>query len=389
MTASNTLPLYVKRACTGFLVIVSSYFYSIVNAADPPPDEIKNTIRTVVVDAGHGGKDSGAVGKHGVEKDIALNIALKLGKLIEENIRDVKVVYTRKTDVFIPLDQRAKIANDNKADLFISIHVNSNGKTSPYGTSSHVLGLHRTGENFDVAARENSVILLEDDYETKYQGFDPQSPESYVIFSVMQNTYLKQSIEFASYVQDQLRDRGKRKDRGVVQQGIMVLAQTAMPGALIETGFISNPDEEKFLLSANGQDIISSSVFRAFRQYKSRIEENSNFTIRPEINEVVKANESKAIPPDELSNNDLHFLVQIASSRNLVEISPSAFKGHTDVKVIEQGRWYKYTLGSNLSYHDALEKCSVVKDDFTGAFVIAVKNNKIIPLSEALQEINY
>ena len=362
-------------------------------ASDPPGSDVKHTVETVVIDAGHGGKDSGAVGKRAMEKDLALAIALKVGALIEENVEDVKVIYTRKEDDFVELYERARIANEADADLFISIHVNANTRSSPFGTSSHVLGLHRTGEHFDVAVRENSVILLEEDYETTYQGFDPTSLESYIIFSVMQNIYLKQSIEFASYVQDQFRERARRKDRGVIQQGLLVLAQTAMPGVLIETGFISNPEEEKFLMTAYGQDLVASGIYRAFKQYKVRIEENSKF-IAEQVPEQVPEPEAdpETAPPasTQMQNNpdEIFFLVQIASSKNLVPTTPSDFRGYSDVTVIEHGKWYKYAVGRVMTYHDALEACTAVKEDFPGAFVIAVRNNEIVPLNEAILEIN-
>ena len=226
-----------------------------------------NIIKTVVIDAGHGGKDSGALGKFSMEKDVVLAIALKVGEYIEKNIDNVRVIYTRKEDVFIPLHERAEIANKNNADLFISIHANGIPDPALFGTETLVLGLHRANENFEVAKRENSVILLEDDYTTRYEGFDPNSPESYIIFSLMQNIYLEQSISFAKDVQDQFRDRVKRVDRGVKQQGLLVLAQTSMPGVLVETGFITNRDEEKFLNSEEGQDYLASAIYRAFKVY--------------------------------------------------------------------------------------------------------------------------
>ncbi|MEX0981423.1 MAG: N-acetylmuramoyl-L-alanine amidase [Bacteroidales bacterium] len=400
MIAANLLPLYLKRPGGMFLILVFFNLQTQAVASPPPADEIKNTIRTVVIDAGHGGKDPGAIGRIAKEKDIALGVALKLGALIEENVKDVRVLYTRKSDVFVELHERAEIANHAEADLFISIHVNANSNSVPYGTSSHVLGLHRSNENFDVAVRENSVILLEEDYETRYQGFDPTSLESYIIFSVMQNTYLKHSIEFASYVQDQFRDRSKRKDRGVVQQGLLVLAQTSMPGVLIETGFISNPEEEKFLMTEYGQELIASAIYRAFKRYKQRIEENSKFTIDEEVAEQQQKMRTELLTgnmPDEGEqhdneddqyNDEVRFKVQISSSKSMIDPLPSAFKGYKNVSVIQHGKWYKYAIGNNLSYHDALKKCSSVKEDFPGAFVIAVKNNEVVPLNEALIEIN-
>lgn len=374
-----------KRFSAIFLILFPAYFLS---AENPPGPEVKpdNKVQIVVIDAGHGGRDPGAPGRNVNEKDIALKIALKAGQYIEENVENVKVIYTRKTDEFVPLYKRAQIANDNKADLFISIHVNANTSTRPYGTSSHVLGLHRAEENFDVAVRENSVIMLEEDYETTYQGFDPDSEESYVIFSVMQNTYLNQSIEFASYVQDQFRDRAKRKDRGVKQQGLLVLARSAMPGVLIETGFITNPEEEKYLMSEYGQDIIASAVYRAFYQYKNRIEERSRFTKAPDKEEVVKDRQTDSASPS--ATDDITFRIQVASSRSNVDTNPSAFKGYHHVKVYKQGRWYKYTVPGDTDYEKALEQCSMVKRDYPGAFVVAVKNGELIPLNEALVEIN-
>ena len=374
----------LKRFSAIFLILFTAYFLS---AENPPGPGIKpdNKVQIVVIDAGHGGRDPGAPGRNVNEKDIALKIALKAGQYIEENMGDVKVIYTRKTDVFVPLYQRAQIANENKADLFISIHVNANTSARPYGTSSHVLGLHRAEENFDVAVRENSVIMLEEDYETTYQGFDPDSEESYVIFSVMQNTYLNQSIEFASYVQDQFRDRAKRKDRGVKQQGLLVLARSAMPGVLIETGFITNPEEEKYLMSEYGQDIIASAVYRAFKQYKNRIEERSRFTTTQE--ERDEAAEKTTTAPA-TSTGTIVFRIQVASSRSKVDTDPSAFKGYEDIKVYRQGRWYKYTVPGAVEYEKALEQCSMVKKDYPGAFVVAVKNGELIPLNEALVEIN-
>ncbi|MCF8226805.1 MAG: N-acetylmuramoyl-L-alanine amidase [Bacteroidales bacterium] len=395
MVTSNTLPIYVKRIFAVFLISAFSTLFVSFQFPGDPPDEIKNTIKTVVIDAGHGGRDSGAVGKKAKEKDIALSIALKTGKYIEENVDGVRVIYTRKRDEFVELYKRAAIANENEADLFISIHVNANSNPTPYGTSSHVLGLHRTGEHFDVAVRENSVILLEENYETRYEGFDPTSLESYIIFSLMQDTYLKQSIEFASYIQDQFRERSKRKDRGVIQQGLLVLAQTSMPAVLIEAGFISNPEEEKFLVTEYGQDLIASAIYRAFKRYKDRIEENSHFTIekKEDVSESQPetwGENSDAVVHDtkEFSENAIVFYVQVVSSKNLVETDPASFNGYENVQVIEQGSWYKYVVGGNSSYHETLDYCSEVKGDFPGAFIIAVKEDKIIPLRDAILEIN-
>lgn len=231
----------------------------------------KYEIKTIVIDAGHGGHDTGCLGSSAKEKDIALDISLKLGKLIQENYPNVKVIYTRKNDVFVELHERAEIANRNKADLFICIHANSGG--SAYGTETFVLGLHRAEENLNVSKRENSAILMEKDYKTKYDGFDPNSPEANIIFRLYQSTYLSQSLLFAAKVQDQLNDYAGRLNRGVKQAGLLVLARTSMPGVLIETGFLTNRDEEKYLLSSKGQNQIATAIYRAFKEYKIDMEE--------------------------------------------------------------------------------------------------------------------
>ncbi len=344
-------------------------------------------IRTVVIDAGHGGHDPGAVGKKGREKEIALSIALKLGNYIEENMPDVKVVYTRKDDEFIDLWKRAEIANKAEADLFLSIHVNAHDRTSARGTLTLVLGQHRADENFDVAVRENSVILLEDDYETRYEGFDPKSTESYIMFSLMQKTYFKQSIEFGAFVQDQFRERAQRKDLGVREQGIYVLAQTAMPGVLVETGFITNEEEEKYLLSDYGQDIIASAIYRGFRGYKEEIDRRSNLSV---VIREEPAEEKIPVPelPVIIDPAQVVFSVQIASTKNKIATDPSSFKGLQDVRVMEDGRWFKYMTGQEVDYYSALEKCKAIKEFFPDAFVVASRDGKIIPMSEALIEIN-
>lgn len=229
----------------------------------------------VVIDAGHGGKDPGAVGATSREKNINLAVALKAGKYISENLKDVKVIYTRKDDTFIGLAERAEVANRNKADIFISIHSNAISDKRFTGAETYVLGQSMDDANLQVAMKENAVITFEQDYQTKYEGYDPNSVESFIIFSLMQNTYLKQSTEFATMIQNQFRDRVGRKDRGVRQAGFVVLWRTTMPSVLIELGFISNPDEEKYLNSTQGQDYLASAIFRAFRDYKQTIDSRS------------------------------------------------------------------------------------------------------------------
>ncbi|MBE0668162.1 MAG: N-acetylmuramoyl-L-alanine amidase, partial [Bacteroidales bacterium] len=227
---------------------------------------------TVVIDAGHGGKDPGSIGYSKTkEKDLNLKVAIKTGQTIKDNLKDVKVIYTRTDDTFLGLDERAEVANKNKADIFISIHANAWKDKRPYGAETFVLGQSMDDANLKVAMKENSVITFEEDYQTKYEGYDPNSVESFIIFSLMQNTYLKQSTEFASLIQYQFRDRVGRFDRGVKQAGLVVLWRSTMPSVLVELGFITHPEEEKFLLSESGQDYLASAIFRAFRDYKNSI----------------------------------------------------------------------------------------------------------------------
>lgn len=226
----------------------------------------------MVIDAGHGGKDPGTHGAFVKEKDVALKIALKVGSYIEKNMPGVNVIYTRKKDVYLGLDERAAIANKAKADLFICIHANAVGKEEIYGTETYVMGLHKSEGNLDVAKRENAVILLENNYEERYEGFDPNSTESYILFTLAQSAYQESSLRFAEKVETQFRSRLGRKSHGVKQAGFLVLWRTAMPSVLIEVGFLTNKKEEKFLSEPNGQDLIASGIYRAFKEYKAQIE---------------------------------------------------------------------------------------------------------------------
>ncbi len=227
---------------------------------------------TVVIDAGHGGKDPGAVGAISKEKDINLKVALALGKLLEDGLKDIKVVYTRKTDVFVELDQRANIANQNKADLFISIHTNASASNKTVkGTETYTLGMHRAASNLEVAKRENAAIMLEKNYEERYEGFDPKSSESYIIFELMQDEYMKQSVSLAGKIQKEFTTTAKRNNRGVYQAGFLVLRATSMPSCLVEVGYISTPEEEKYLNSQDGITNISKSIYNAVKEYKSSL----------------------------------------------------------------------------------------------------------------------
>ena len=230
----------------------------------------------LVIDAGHGGRDAGAVGKVAKEKNINLNVALSFGRMVENNCPDVKVVYTRKTDVFIPLYERARIANRNNADLFVSIHTNAVPRgRRVMGMETYTLGMHRAADNLDVAKRENSVILIENDYERHYEGFDPNSSESYIIFELMQGKNMSQSVEMARLVQKHACAQTSRRNMGVKQAGFLVLRETSMPGCLIELGFISTPEEERYLNSKAGVDAYARGIYQAFVNYKRQLARGS------------------------------------------------------------------------------------------------------------------
>lgn len=232
-------------------------------------------LKKVVIDAGHGGKDQGCAGGHSREKEITLNIALKLGEYIEKNLPDVEVIYTRKSDVFIELHERAAIANRNSADVFISIHCNASPTfKNAHGSETYIMGMDKSQENLDVARRENSVILMENNYEVNYDGFNLNNPESYIIFSLYQNAYLDQSIKLALMLENQFKERAKRKSRGVKQESFLVLYKTAMPSVLVETGFLTNLADEAYLNSKEGQTYMASSMYRALKEYKQMVEGN-------------------------------------------------------------------------------------------------------------------
>jgi N-acetylmuramoyl-L-alanine amidase len=233
-------------------------------------------VRTVVIDAGHGGKDPGTHGKYVKEKDVVLKVALELGKTIKENYPNVKVYYTRMSDKFVELHDRAGLANRNHADLFISIHCNANPSRSIYGTETYAMGLHTSEGNLDVAKRENSVIYLEDDHQENYGGFDPDSPMAHILMANYQSAYLDNSLRFASKIEKQFQNRTGRKSRGVKQAGFVVLWKSAMPSVLVEIGFLSNAAEEKYLKEKTGQIQIASGIYRAFREYKEEMEAMNN-----------------------------------------------------------------------------------------------------------------
>jgi N-acetylmuramoyl-L-alanine amidase len=240
---------------------------------EPEKENDPRKIDVVVIDPGHGGHDSGTRGRTARESRTTLKIALALGKKIKAEMPDVKVLYTRTSDVFIELDERSAYANRNKADLFISIHCNSSPSSSrALGTETYVMGLHKSEGNLEVAKRENSVILQEKDYKQKYKGFDPTSPLAHIMLANYQSAFLSSSLRFAGHVEEQFRKLSQRKSRGVKQAGFIVLWRTTMPSVLVETGFLSNPTEEAYLSSSSGQEEVAESVFNAFKQYRAEME---------------------------------------------------------------------------------------------------------------------
>jgi N-acetylmuramoyl-L-alanine amidase len=339
----------------------------------------------IVIDPGHGGRDPGALGSMSREKDINLAIALKTGEYISKNMPDVKVVYTRKSDITVDLYERPKIANESKADLFISIHTNWTSSKSVLGAETFVMGLTKDAQNLEVAMKENSVMMLEEDYSTKYQGFDPKSPESYIMFTLMQNVFLKQSTNLASKIQTQFTERVSRKDRGVKQAGFWVLFNTSMPSVLIETGFLSNSSEERFLMSEQGQDYLASAIFRACRDYIAEINSRSIALadLKRDTAMTASLDPAPATPvPDEVS-----FMVQVSSSSARIEIKPGNFKGLKEINEISSGKIYKYASGKFDRYEEAARHRKEVARIYPDAFVIAVIANEIVPLQEALDRI--
>ncbi|MDR0961460.1 MAG: N-acetylmuramoyl-L-alanine amidase [Mediterranea sp.] len=350
----------------------------------------------VVIDAGHGGNDPGAIGKTSKEKDINLNVALKLGRLIRDNCPDTKVVYTRQKDVFIPLGRRADIANEAKADLFISIHTNSlpKGKSSVSGASTWTLGLAKSDANLEVAKRENSVILYESDYKTRYAGFNPNSAESYIIFEFMQDKYMSQSVHLASLVQQEFKTTARRPDRGVHQAGFLVLKASAMPSILVELGFISNPAEERYMNSNEGRTALANCIYRAFLRYKREQEirqDGASETVVPEEQpaETAVSSESRHDEqqrPPVVKEPIVVFKLQIATSSQRYKSTDKRWKGLKNVTYYQEGGVYKYTYGETTDYDQIVKMKKEITARFKDAFVVAFKNGKKVDLQEAIKE---
>lgn len=332
---------------------------------------------TLVIDAGHGGRDPGAIGAKSKEKDINLAVALKIGKLIESNHKDVNVIYTRKTDVYLPLLERADVANKNHADLFISIHANAAKNKSAYGTETFTFGLSKTQSNLDVAMRENSVILLEDDYKTRYEGFDPNSVESYIMFEFMQDKYMDRSIEFASNVQERFVSDCKRHDRGVRQSELIVLHRSACPSALIELGFISNAEEEKYMTSGKGQNELSEAIYNAFDKYKRNHDKRSGVVLTNQTQQTESAVST--------ANGEPVFKIQLFIAKDKLKSNAKEFKGLKNTEYYKEGGWYKYTIGNTSDYAGIQKLKKEIQAKFPEAFIIAFVNESKVPVNEALE----
>lgn len=367
---TNLLKLFVL-VFTGFLFTSST---------PAPEDPIKSKFR-VVLDAGHGGHDPGNRGGGFFEKDIALSIVLKIGKELEKN-PNFEVIYTRDKDVFIPLDKRAKIANQAKADLFISVHCNAHSSQA-YGTETFVLGLRRSNDNFEVAKRENSVIFLEEDYEVTYNGFDPNSPESYIGLALMQEEYLDQSILLADFVQKKFTHDLKRNNRGVKQDVFLVLRETVMPSVLIETGFLTNKEEGPYLNSATGQTKMAQAIVAAVKDYSQSINMATldELTVEFPVEVVPAATEEKQ---DIFS--DVTFRIQLAASSKKLDTKASNFKGLTPVIREKEDKLFKYYYGATSSYSQIQKLHQQAKaKGYPSSYIVAFRNGNKITVNDALK----
>lgn len=397
----------------------------------------------VVIDAGHGGHDAGAVGRISKEKDINLKVALAVGKLIENSDRDIRVIYTRKKDVFVTLQGRAQVANRNKADLFISIHTNALAKGRIIqGTETYTLGLHRTQENLEVAKKENSVILIEDDYQTCYAGFNPNSSESYIMFEFMQDKNMKQSVQLATLIQKQFKNTARRIDRGVRQAGFLVLHATSMPSVLVELGYISTPEEEKYLNSQTGVNTLSRCICQAVLNYKStQTGASSVVTMVEPVESVAEVDipdvQQEAVPEKtdtgvsrplgktdkaprsatlgqtgknnhtkpqtgsktngtapqyaakkntQEKNSKPVFKIQILTSSTLLKKNDRKLKSFSPVSYYKENGIYKYTYGESTNYNEILRLKRKASAAFKDAFIIAFRNGQKMDVREAIQE---
>lgn len=390
-----------------------------------PPNPYR--IKTIVIDAGHGGRDAGCSGKNSQEKHIALNLALKLGKAITSSFPSINIIYTRQKDIFVPLYERAAIANRNNADLFISIHCNALRHKAHLvsGSETYVMGLHTADHNLEVARRENESILLEENYEQNYQGFDPNSDEGHIFLSMFQNAFLEQSILLAEKIESNIKSKAKRKSRGVKQAGFVVLKETTMPSVLIETGYLTNAKDEEFLLTDYGQTQMANAIFEAFIDYKEAVEivsptQELSSAISPPIAATSKStlprtstNQTskvgKPIPaslkisktlssvepkekiaetaPKAIKIENIVFKVQLAASPAKLETSNKKWSNIQYVEVRKEKSLYKYLTGNYANYEKALQRRNeLLSEGFNGAFIVAYRDGERVALSEAKKE---
>ena len=395
---------------------------------------------TLVIDAGHGGKDAGAPGKYSYEKNINLKVALAFGRYVEKNCPDVKVIYTRKTDVFIPLHERAAIANRNKADVFISIHTNSVASKKPIsGLETYTMGMRRSGEKLSAAMRENDVILIEDNYQQHYSGFDPRSPESYIMFEVLNDKNMLESVELAKGIQKNVCRAANRPNKGVKQDAFLVLRETSMPACLIELGYITTPSEEAYLNAPSNQEAMGRGIYQAFVEYKARathqpmpvkveepvVPEQSVKEEAPVKQEVQEAPVVPAETPEVAVKQDAPakqeapvkqeqpvqketsvkpaqpakadtlktvaaaapvFKVQFLASNTRIKAGDARFKGLDGVASYQEGGLWKYTVGSTESYAEVRQLRAQVVKVFPQAFIVAFKNGEKMDTQKAIRE---
>lgn len=340
-------------------------------------------VDTIMLDAGHGGKDPGNLGTgrySSTEKDVVLEVTNLVGSYIEEYLPDVEVSYTRTGDSYPELHERTKMANRLGVDLFVSIHCDAFSKESAHGCGSYVMGQAKTDANLRMAQKENAAMLKEKDYEKNYGGFDPYSPESYIELSLRQNAFMDQSLMFSKNVQDQFRERVQRTDRGVRQAPYWVISFTTMPSVLIELGFLTNEEEEDFLQSKRGRELMASAIFRAFRDYKSSIE-GKDYSQGP--SDIIV---EEARPEEERNDSEMYFTIQVGSASSAISTEAANFKGLEGVKQVKVAGLYKYVYGTAGRYNDTKRLLKEVKAaGIEGAFVIALKGEERIDLNEAIQ----
>ena len=413
----------MSKRCLLIVTMIFSVFVAMMAA--------NNDKFTLVIDPGHGGKDAGALGAKSKEKNINLNVALAFGRYVERNCPDVKVIYTRKTDVFIPLNERANIANRIKADLFISVHTNAlpNGKVAR-GFEVYTLGMHRAADNLEVAKRENSAILVENDYKQHYEDFDPNSSESYIIFEFMQDKNMAKSVELAKMIQKDACETAQRVNKGVHQAGFLVLRATSMPSCLIELGFITTQDEENYLNSSAGIDALGKGIYKAFLRYKRKY--HKGITVPYAADPTEEVNIPSVVPPREentakqekrkpekeqtvaavkqkqpeqeaqprisglmdtsentaevTSTTEPVFKVQILASDRQLRLSDRQFKGEKNIFYFQEGNMYKYTIGASTNYSEIYQLRKKLLEKFPQAFIIAFKNDRKMDVQQAIRE---